>query len=501
MMIDKDVVMTDDLLPNGVMADTGTLLPGPEDSAGNRIAQAAFSREDDIAAGIKRSVEAESFGVDADTDAEDLAQAGWGIIFPAAIDSAPIEQALAPLIEWRKKEAGERFRIFGGSQGWRQGESAPDWLARQGKNGKKGPGLDLVNPEQGVPYYLLIIGSPDAVPMQFQYLLDIYWAVGRLDFLTLEEYAQYAQSVVDYEKADKPPQLRKQAALFATAHSFDAATTMFTNAIAHPFIHGGDSEKPIGQKQRFKVDPVLGDDATKDAFTRLLRGEREDGPPALLFTGSHGMVFRRDDKRQSECQGALVCQDWEGFGKITESDWFSTVDVPVDARIHGMIHFMFACYGGGWEKFDTFRDGPNGQARQIADRPATARLPQALLAHPKGGALAVLAHVDRAWSYSFRTPQGGAQSTGLREVLTCIMKGQRIGNATDRFNVRWAALSAPIADALRDFQDRNITGAELAKKWIARDDARNYTILGDPAARLRIDDMADAPSTQETPKK
>src|SRR5215831_4234041 len=71
------------------------------------------------------------------------------------------------------------------------------------------------------------------------------------------------------------------------------------------------------------------------------------GMPAILMSGSHGMVFRPDDERLPGCQGALVCQDWAGFGKITESDWFAASDLPQDAAIHGMIHFLFACYGGG----------------------------------------------------------------------------------------------------------------------------------------------------------
>jgi Peptidase family C25 len=204
------------------------------------------------------------------------------------------------------------------------------------------------------------------------------------------------------------------------------------------------------------------------------------------------MEFRSDDKRQPDCQGALVCQDWQGFGSISESDWFSAADLPSDARIHGMIHFLFACYGGGWETFDTFRDGPNGQARQIAPKPGVSRLPQAMLTHPEGGALAVIAHVDRAWSYSFETTQGGPQNAGMWEVLTRITMGQRIGSATDGFNIRWAALSATIADALRDFKNGDSTGRELAARWIARDDARNYTILGDPSVRLRVNDLAEA---------
>jgi hypothetical protein len=58
----------------------------------------------------------------------------------------------------------------------------------------------------------------------------------------------------------------------------------------------------------------------------------------------------------------------------------------------------------------------------------------------------------------------------------------------DQFNMRWPALGAELADALRDAK---INGNDLARKWIMRDDARNYAILGDPAVKLRVEDMAD----------
>ena len=187
-----------------------------------------------------------------------------------------------------------------------------------------------------------------------------------------------------------------------------------------------------------------------------------------------------------------MCQDWEGYGQIGEAEWFAAADLPDDARMHGMIHFLFACYGGGWEKLDTFRDGPGGTARQVALAPGVARLPQALLAHPNGGALAVLAHVDRAWSYSFRTLNNANQNSGLREVVRCLLLGQRIGSATDRFNMQWGALAAPLADAMRAADPSIATARRIARLWIARDDARNYTILGDPAVRLRVGDMIAA---------
>jgi hypothetical protein len=400
--------MQDDLFANGIFADTGRPLPTPGEDAGSLIA-AGGTADEEAASTQTRAAQAETFGVSLEIDPDDLSQAGWGIIFPADIDTTAIEQALAPLIEWRRSQANqesELFRIFKGPAGWRAGESVTDWLARQGKQGKPGPGLDIVNPRAGVPYYLMIVGSPDAMPMWFQYRLDIFWAVGRLHFPTVEEYARYARSVVDYEKAATPPQPRKQIAVFATEHPFDAATKMFTTGVALPFVNGDDQQSPLGKGQKFKLHAMLGKDASKDGLASLFSGKQGEGSPALLFSGSHGMAFSPDDKRLPNSQGALVCQDWKGYGKIDESVWFSAADLPADASIHGMVHFMFACYGGGWEKFDTFRTGPGGAASQIAPNAAVARLPQAMLAHPKGGALAVLAHIDRAWSYSFKTPRG-----------------------------------------------------------------------------------------------
>ncbi len=118
------------------------------------------------------------------------------------------------------------------------------------------------------------------------------------------------------------------------------------------------------------------------------------------------------------------------------------------------------------------------------------RLPQAMLAHAGGGALAALGHIDRAWAYTFVSNRGKGQVQGIRDVLARILSGDRIGHATDQFNVRWAALSADLSESLQAVaQGSNVPTAVLANRWAARDDARNYITLGDPAVRLRVNDM------------
>lgn len=63
------------------------------------------------------------------------------------------------------------------------------------------------------------------------------------------------------------------------------------------------------------------------------------------------------------------------------------------------------------------------------------RLPQALLGR-ENGALAVMGHIDRAWSCSYSIDGQPPQDQSFRDVLTKIMSGYRLGSATDQFNLR-----------------------------------------------------------------
>ena len=152
----------DEILADGVMADTGRPLPGapllipqPVAASVHNERDAADKRLAQIAAG-----KMQSYSVDANYDPNSLEGVGWGLVFPAAGDSAAIEQALAPLITLRKTQVKDekRCRIFKGQDGYQAGETAVQWL------GRHNVGLDVVNPRQGVPYYLMLVGSPDSNP-------------------------------------------------------------------------------------------------------------------------------------------------------------------------------------------------------------------------------------------------------------------------------------------------------------------------------------------------
>ena len=70
------------------------------------------------------------------------------------------------------------------------------------------------------------------------------------------------------------------------------------------------------------------------------------------------------------------------------------------------------------------------------------------------------------------------------------MRGDRLGQATDQFNIRWAALSTELSETLANVRHGlEIDPKSLANQCVARDDARNYLLFGDPAVRLRVEDM------------
>jgi hypothetical protein len=448
------------------------------------------------------------FGVDESRyDPNDLRAVGWAVLFAPGVDPK-IKEALQPLLDHRKNLVGEGpFRIFDGD--YQPRETAKQWLARQKVS------MRTVVPKAGVPYYLLIVASPADISFEFQYSLDIFWAVGRIWFETAEEnphpepdkFRQYAWSVVCYEKAKTVPTSR-QLAFFTAQNQGDKATRLLMKEVALPLVNGTEIEGPIGQdpKQKFKVHSILGNTANKDALNAILRGQSPDGPPALLFTGSHGKAVSDPSNVAdlAELRGALICGDWVRGVPATPDQVYAGRDLPADAKVHGMIHFMFACYGAGWPQYDNYgamKDGlaqnyvrVGGNAPQISPRPMVSRLPQNLLSHVAGGALAVIGHIDRAWAWSFESEADIAQPGDFSMILNQLMAGNRIGQATDKFNFNWAALSTDIGDNLSQMQinGKVLPEAEmkkLANQWIARDDARNYVVFGDPAVRLRTEDM------------
>lgn len=438
-------------------------------------------------------------------DPTKVADAGWGIVFPATAPPNQVDailEALKPLIEARQNKY---YKVLRGPNGylWDGGRGQTFLRFLQDNGAAVGP----VNPNQ-IPYYLLLVGDPQSIPYQFQYDLDVQYVVGRIYFERLEDYYNYAKSVAQAEGGGL--KLPRKAAFFGPQNPGDDATYLSSENLVKPLADFYKND-PLAQPLGFQVDAVPPDGSNKKRLASLLGGAET---PALLFTASHGVEWPYGDERQIPYQGGLLCQDWPGplgwDGELDE-DWFFTgkdVLTNKQANLHGLISFHFACYGAGTPFWDEFAGAYNEERPALAERPFLAALPKALLSHPNGGALAVIGHVERAWSYSFEYEDGGQQLEAFKDILNRLMMGQPAGFALNAMNDRFTTFASGLiqkVDKLKNFPDL-YTPEELAFEWISANDAKGYSVLGDPAVRLPLAPLGDQTSTRlaltlKSPKK
>jgi hypothetical protein len=422
------------------------------------------------------------FGLPLDRRPEAVNEAGWAIVFHD--DEAPaVRKAMEPLIERRRRQIGDDTicKVLD----YHEGEGWSEWLARHGV------AAGSVEPDR-VPFYLLLVGSPARIPFAFSQQLDIEYSVGRLHFDLADEYERYAKSVIEYETSKSVPTAR-EAVFFAPRHDFDTATQMSADLLVQPLARGVPSEANhpavpgVAEKRGFRTTAMIAEVATTHSLAGVF--ERSPGEvPSFLFTASHGMGWPAGNPEQLEGQGALLCQDWPGFGNVKPDHYFAGANVSRGARVHGLVAFFFACYGAGTPSHDRFLHEPGQSPSRIANAPFIAALPKRLLSHPQGGALACIGHVERAWGYSIAPPAVGPQLLPFQNAIGRILIGQPIGYALKDFNEKFATLSADLSSTLeRVGFGQRIPEYELATLWINRNDAEGYITLGDPAAQLRAD--------------
>jgi hypothetical protein len=475
----------DDIILNGINGATGEYLVAPITpteavalASGRPIESTLGSWFRAIASVFKRP----KLGLPMDVDPTQPARAGWAIVLPAGAP-AELKAAVQPLIDRRKSVVPpDRCKVLE----YRPGESMKKWLARYGV----APGT--ITPTK-VPYYVTLVGGPGEIPFEFQYLLDVEYAVGRLAFDAPERYRRYAEGVATYETASSIKNA-KEVTYWGPRHAADRSTQMSADSLIRPLMEGipaaGDqpAEAPIATEKGFRSQCFRAADATKAKLLETLHPTTGTAPPAVLFTASHGMGWPKDDSRQRPAQGALLAQDWAGFGQVSPAHYLTAPEIEDGASVGGLVAFVFACYGAGTPATDSFLTERGRGPVDIAAAPFVAALPQRLLSHPDGSALAVLGHVERAWGYSIRPTGVGAQIGPFRDFLARVLSGEPVGHATKGFAERYAVLSSILASALDESsKEAKPSAQELAATWVERNDAQNYVVLGDPAVKLRTD--------------
>lgn len=431
-------------------------------------------------------------------DGSSLENSGWGLIFPADAESrviSQIEEALSPLLELRKSQT-KYFKIFKGANGYQwkggQGESFFDFVRRHYA------GIGPADPTK-IPYYLMLVGDPNSIPFSFQFSLNAQYAVGRIYFNRLDEYNNYARSVVAAETGKVS--LARKAVFFGPSHPGDEATNQSSSGLIAPLMDYAN-QISVAQKLGWQASLVPPEQATKKKLDELLGGKASE-TPALLFTATHGLEWSYGDPRQEQFQGALVCQDYPGpsawNGELKRDFYMAGEDIASsqDRSLLGMIAIHFACFGGGTPYWDDFTIAYEQDRKALARKAFLARLPMNLLSHPKGGALAVISHVERAWTYSFQWDDGGQQTQAMRSLLYQLMAGKPIGLAFENLDERYTTIAGDLLPKIEElkYEPSKYDPFDMATNWIMAKDARGYSVLGDPAVRLPLTENEGAGST------
>jgi hypothetical protein len=462
---------------NGLDAVTGGYLDGAQSQ--DDIFRAALKEV--IDPDHQRELKAKTFQqepsweLEAGLSKQKLEEAGWGVVFAPGLDPR-IRAALRPLLDRRAQQAAGLYKEFSAenANGYQPNDSYLDFLQRS----KAGPGP--ADPQK-VPYYLLLVGDPETLPFEFQYGLDVQYAVGRLHFDAVEDYAAYARGVLACEDGAKPRPQRLS--FFAVANDGDEVTHLSADSLAGPLHTWAGQEFPAWKPA---IDAAAA--ATKGRLGRLLGGAET---PALLFAAAHGVAFPLGHPLQAATQGALTCQDWPGptaWGQrpLDPAHYFGAADLADGADVRGLVAFLFACYGAGTPRRDDYPH-PDLEARpRIAAQAFLAGLPRRLLAHPNGPALAVIGHVERTWPCAFQWADAGAQLAVYRGMLRLLLRGKRVGWAMEQFSVRYAELGGELTTVVNKvkYDGYKPDKARLAYLWTARNDARSLVVLGDPAVHL-----------------
>lgn len=413
-------------------------------------------------------------------DDGDLAEVGWGVVFPADLDPS-IREALSPLIEHRRGQTHGRFRddlVYYGGGSWRfiDDHSGP------------GPADPTDLPGDGLPYYLLLVGSPEQLPYELQMGLSTSHAVGRLDLDSAEHHAAYVRGVLDVERGSihRPPKLD----FFGTEHEGDTNTVLCQSHLFAPSkARLADLDEPWTIEHH---PPEL---AHKERLTRLLGGVET---PSLLLTANHGVLFHDTDPLFASDQGALLCADWPGprlwgdRGRIPPELYLAPRDIPDSADVRGLVTLHIACFSAGTPRLDAFSRAWQGAIPSHASRPMGAGLPKRLLGHPGGGALAVIGHVDQAFTEAFCWTGGKARVGPFEAFFRALVAGRPVGAALSGLMERRTELGTRLTDlreAKREGRWRSsIEGLNAAEEeaflWLAYHDAKGYALLGDPAVRL-----------------
>jgi len=423
---------------------------------------------------------------DVTRDPNELPAQRWGLIAPKGARGDRLLALVEPLRKLRQEgQDGAPVMIYRVPSEM-TGTYAAGWKKEVFRNEKTA--------EKNRPRYLLLLGDLNEVPLELQQVLSTDAFVGRLAFSSDMGYEAYVEKVLKWEKAaerEKRPRV-----LFYTSRDRTSATELGYQALITPSVVACRERQQVNDFPAADILELGGEGAVP--LDKLLTHAAEPGP-GVLFTLSHGRGpppggWNRPEQRLAH-QGELKLPDG---GFLTAEELASRPFLP------GGVWFSFACFSAGTPAHSSYTHwlrqlppaDPNARRGlealpQQGERPFIAALPQAALANPNGP-LAVMGHVDLAWSCSFND-KGRNTPSRFIELLKALSTGSRAGVALSTLLQFLNETSSELATLYNLEQMERTYGrpssvdpVARAWLWMQRQDLANYILLGDPAVRLPL---------------
>jgi hypothetical protein len=446
---------------------------------------------------------ADAFSWDApDQDPNDLAHQRWGVVAPEGKAGDLMLEAVAPLVRQREQEQRAGARIY---------RVPPDMNARDAVHWRNEIYRDEKVSEAERPRYLMMLGDLHHVSLELQQVMAHSAFVGRVHVgdtggePDADGYAAYAAKAVKYARSsENTEQAPTPRLLLYVANDGTMATTLGNLQLVEPCRaalekRAGDSAAMREVARVISHDPF--DGSPPGAFLRAA----ETSGPTILLSVTHGQGAPPDGwrsaTRQRAQQGALMLGDRSILDAET---------LRGQSFLPGGMWFCLACFGAGTPQQSVFHawlsslvnrgDVPDRILAPVLaslpgpgdPRPFIAAMPQAALANPHGP-LAMIGHVDLAWTYSFSDPRNLDRRIHSRilSVLDAWLRRARAGVALDALMRFYRETNDGLMELYQAQADAQVDGlpdptdpAERAKLWMLRNDLRGYVLLGDPAARL-----------------
>jgi hypothetical protein len=418
-------------------------------------------------------------------DPNSLRDQGWGVIAPRGEAGDRLLALARPLLDKRAADQDAEVPVYRVAPDMTAAASAA-WIDRK-----------LVDNAlyDAIPGYLLVLGGPTQISFELQQVLATGFGVGRVGFDAEASYEAYIDKLLRSERGPPPGPPR---VVYFTARDGTPATDIGHRLLMQPCITDAEHQRAAGRFAASEIATIEDDDPAR-AADRLLAAAPG---PDVVFSCSHGAGAPRDgwgspDRRRA-LQGALCL----GRGQRLEAEALARTPFAP-----GGAWLMFACFGAGTPRSSAFhpwlaRLQQHGEhAEDLSsvlvslpaegEPPFIAALPQAALANPDGP-LAIIGHLDLAWSYGFcdlDKMSRGERHRRFHELIAQLVKGSRVGLALGGSLMRARTqvqneLAISAADAARAGHELLDQQVWLGHRWMVQQDLDGYIALGDPAARV-----------------